>query len=87
AHVTAALGLPLGGVLVGIWDWRAVFAINIPLGLIGIVMTLIWIPRDEPRVRSERHGRGLLSALDPAGLTLFAVTITSVIFFLQSIPN
>lgn len=83
AQVTAALGLPLGGVLVGLWDWRAVFAINIPLGVIGIVMTLLWIPADAPRRREG--GRELASALDPAGLALFAAAIVGLILFLQGI--
>lgn len=83
AQVTAALGLPLGGVLVGVWDWRAVFAINIPLGVIGIVMTLVWIPKDETGPRGR--ARDLVSALDPAGLGLFALAVTALIVFLSDL--
>ena len=34
AQVTGVIGLPLGGVLVGVWGWRALFFINIPLAII-----------------------------------------------------
>ena len=87
AQVTAALGLPLGGVLVGVWDWRAVFAVNIPLGLIGIVMALAWVPRDEPIAAASRRVRSLTSALDPLGMALFAGAIVSLIAFLQGVRD
>ena len=90
AQVTSALGLPLGGVLVGVWDWRAVFAVNIPLGLAGIVMTLLWIPKDV-MVPSDRVGaqraRELTSAIDPLGVVLFAATVVALILFLQDLRS
>lgn len=90
AQVTSALGLPLGGVLVGVWDWRAVFAINVPLGLLGILMTLLWIPKDVIP-RSERVGlqraRELASAIDPLGVALFASTVVALIFFLSDLRS
>ncbi|SFR91628.1 Major Facilitator Superfamily protein [Agromyces sp. CF514] len=87
AQVTAALGLPLGGVLVGVWDWRAVFAVNIPMGLIGIAMALAWVPRDEPVAASARRPRELASAVDPFGMLAFAAAIVSVIVFLQTVAD
>ena len=44
--VTAAAGLPLGGVLVDAWGWRTTFLVNIPLAIATLVMALMWIPRD-----------------------------------------
>ncbi|WP_165314300.1 MFS transporter [Agromyces protaetiae] len=88
-QVTAALGLPIGGVLVGVWDWRAVFAINIPLGLVGIVLALLWIPRDEPLDAAARDFReivhSLVRTLDPLGMVLFAGAIVALIVFLQAV--
>lgn len=45
--VTPAIGLPLGGILVGAWGWQAAFLINVPLALITLGMAAFWIPRDQ----------------------------------------
>ncbi|OJV94752.1 MAG: hypothetical protein BGO39_23415 [Chloroflexi bacterium 54-19] len=84
-QVTTALGLPLGGVLVGLFGWRAVFFINIPLALIGITGTLVWVPRDVIKP-GQRRG-SLLQALDPLGITLFAGSIIGLLVFLQNLKE
>ncbi len=86
-QVTSALGLPLGGLLVGVWDWPAVFAVNIPLGLVGIAMTLAWLPADGPRARGSV--RALARALDVTGMALFAAAVVALIAVLSDItrPN
>ncbi|QAY58964.1 MFS transporter [Microbacterium protaetiae] len=86
-QVTAALGLPLGGLLVGLWGWPAVFAVNIPLGLAGIVLALVWLPADKPRVRSS--ARELARALDPLGMAFFTAAVIALIAVLSDVrhPN
>jgi EmrB/QacA subfamily drug resistance transporter len=37
AAVSAALGPPLGGLIVEVADWRWVFAVNLPIGIAGLV--------------------------------------------------
>ncbi len=44
ALVSSALGPVLGGVLIEIADWHWIFLINIPFGLLGIVLCLRWWP-------------------------------------------
>ncbi|KAA9111372.1 MFS transporter [Microbacterium rhizomatis] len=85
AQVTAALGLPIGGALVGIWGWPAAFAVNVPLAAIGVAMTLAWIPADGPIVRSST--RELLRALDVVGIALFAAAVVSLIALLSDIRH
>ena len=83
AQVTAVIGLPLGGLLAGVWGWRALFFVNIPLAIITYVLTLVGVATD-PRV--PREGRGsALKAIDIPGILLFAGAITSLLVFLSDL--
>ena len=44
ALVSSALGPVLGGVLVEVASWHWIFLINIPFGILGIVLALRWWP-------------------------------------------
>ena len=44
ALVSSALGPVLGGVLIEIASWQWIFLINIPFGIIGVVLALRWWP-------------------------------------------
>ncbi|MEU8234286.1 MFS transporter [Actinoplanes sp. NPDC048967] len=59
-----ALGLLVGGVLTDVFDWRAVFWVNLPVGLVLIVAVRLTIPRSpgerEP-VRLDLTGAALLT--------------------------
>ena len=83
SQITVVFGLPLGGVLVGAFGWRAIFAVNIPLALISMVLTLAGVAKDQP---VPRQGRArLLTALDIPGIALFAGAITSLLVFLSQL--
>ncbi len=85
AQVMAAVGLPLGGVLTGAFGWRSLFFINIPLGLLSIVLTVIGVARDG---RMERGGIGaILTRIDIPGIALFAGTVVSLLIFLGDLAN
>jgi predicted MFS family arabinose efflux permease len=86
ALVTATLGLPLGGVLVGAWGWRAVFFVNVPFALAALAMAAAWIPPDSP-VNVPGGARELASRIDLAGITGFAAAITALLVFLLSLPR
>ena len=62
--VGAVAGPAIGGVVVDFINWRAVFYLNIPLGLLGVVATLAVLRRWE----SERASRG--SSFDWTGAFL-----------------
>lgn len=46
--VAPLLGPVLGGLLVDAVSWRALFAINVPIGVAAIALTLALLPRDRP---------------------------------------
>ena len=84
-QATAALGLPIGGLLVGSVGWRSVFIVNIPLAIVGIVLTLVGVPADTPDPNARKQP--LLRALDPLGIVLFAGTIIALLLFLSDLTH
>jgi EmrB/QacA subfamily drug resistance transporter len=42
--VAAAAGPLLGGLLVQTWDWRAIFAVNLPIGVLTLGAALLFLP-------------------------------------------
>ncbi|MFD5572921.1 MFS transporter [Streptomyces cadmiisoli] len=68
-------GPPLGGLLVGAGGWQAIFAINVPLSLVCLVLGALWLPRTVPSKGTIRT--------DAAGMLLFAGSLTAFMFFLM----
>jgi MFS family permease len=83
---TAALGLPIGGVLVETVGWRWVFLVNVPVALIALAAAIIWIPSDPAR-DAPMHAREILSRIDLTGIIGFGMTMTALLAFLFSIPK
>lgn len=83
---TAALGLPIGGVVVETAGWRWVFLVNVPVALIALSAALIWIPRD-PEPQERRNVRGVLSSIDLAGIVGFGLATIALLLFLFSLQN
>lgn len=82
ASSAAMLGPVVGGLVVGSAGWQAIFLVNVPLTLLGIVLALSWIPADAP---THRRSRGdLLQSLDLPGVGLFAAALTAGLAFLLS---
>ncbi|MBH1938926.1 MFS transporter [Streptomyces sp. AV19] len=79
---SAAVGPALGGLLTGLAGWRAVFAVNVPLAVAGLLMALAWLPPDGPR---DTGGESLRTALDPLGVLLFTATLLPSMFFLTGL--
>lgn len=85
---TASLGLPLGGVLVGALGWRAVFFANVPVALVALAATLVWVSPDGPldRTRRTRRARDIAASLDVIGIVGFAVAMVALLLFLFELP-
>ncbi len=69
-------GPPLGGVLTDLFSWRAVFWINVPIGLIGFALVAWKIP-DVPPTRP--------GAPDLVGLALTGATLALVMFGIETV--
>ncbi|CAM3349653.1 MFS transporter [Occultella aeris] len=76
---STAVGPLLGGALIAAFGpeqgWRAVFLVNVPVGLVALV--LAW--RLLPRVRPARDG-GTKVSLDAPGLVLLGIAVVSFLF-------
>jgi MFS family permease len=75
AAVGLAAGTPLGGVLSQFYSWHWIFFINVPVGILAIILGCVVLPRD-----TEVVGEG---RLDIGGSGLLFVALVSLIFFLN----
>ena len=84
ASISATVGPTLGGVLVSLAGWPAIFLINLPVVALALVLALRVMPRDPPR---QTPPRGLMRTLDLRGALLFATTVALLFAFLVSLPT
>ncbi len=64
-----ALGPSLGGVLIAGFSWRAIFLVNVPLGILTFLLAYRYLPRDAQRPQADRAG------FDTMGTLLLALTL------------
>jgi EmrB/QacA subfamily drug resistance transporter len=69
------LGPVVGGAIVTLTDWRWIFYINIPIGVVGLALVTAFIP-DVGSSHSQR--------LDARGFLLVAVGLASVVFGMET---
>ncbi len=70
--VGTGLGLSLGGFLIAWFDWRAIFFVNIPLGIVALSLARYSLPAFPG---AARDGRSPLQGLDILGTTVMALTL------------
>lgn len=68
------LGPPVGGFLVTAFDWRLIFVINVPIGVIGLLLAWRFIPQLREATRRE---------FDLVGMALSGVALVALIFGLE----
>jgi EmrB/QacA subfamily drug resistance transporter len=69
--IGTALGPSLGGILIAGVGWRAIFLVNLPLGLIALLLAHRYLPRDRRAPKAERAG------FDHLGTLLLALTLAA----------
>jgi EmrB/QacA subfamily drug resistance transporter len=67
----AAAGPALGGFILHALDWRWIFFVNIPVGLLSLVLVRIYVPDLQPKNRDE--------TFDITGALLIGITMLSFI--------
>ncbi len=91
---SVAAGPVLGGVIINVFGtehgWRWIFFVNIPVGVLAIVLAVLWIPR--PLLRrsppDESGGHGRRHDLDPVGAVLLGLAVLAIMLpFVESRSN
>jgi EmrB/QacA subfamily drug resistance transporter len=65
-----AIGPALGGYLVEYLNWRLIFYINVPIGVLGVIAALVWLPK---------FTRGTSQRLDVWGFLTAAAGLVSLL--------
>jgi EmrB/QacA subfamily drug resistance transporter len=73
ALIGPLMGPPLGGFLTDALSWRSIFWVNVPVGLVGLLLTWRLLPPSPPEHPTSPDVRGML--LIGASLTLFMTGI------------
>ncbi len=69
--IGTTLGPSLGGVLIAGFGWRTIFLINVPLGILNLLLAHRYLPVDRRGPKTERAG------FDPVGTLLLALTLAA----------
>jgi EmrB/QacA subfamily drug resistance transporter len=69
--VGGIIGPIIGGVFVSYWSWRGIFLVNVPIGIVLIVLVAKFIPASSARAASR---------IDARGIALLAVAILTAMF-------
>lgn len=67
--IGTALGPSLGGVLIAGLGWRTIFFVNVPLGILTLLLTHRYLPADRRGLKTDRTG------FDNVGTLLLALTL------------
>lgn len=65
--VGTAMGPSVGGVLLSVWGWQAIFLVDVPLGLVAVALAFCYLPVDRPHALSSA-GSGFWPSLKDASL-------------------
>jgi MFS family permease len=69
--IGTALGPSLGGVLIAGFGWQAIFFVNLPLGVLALVLARRYLPADRRASAADQTG------FDPVGTLLLALTLAA----------
>ena len=71
------VGPPVGGFIVTYLDWRWIFYINVPIGLLGVVLVTVFINNDKGATRARFDVLGLVLSGGSLGCLFFGFEMAS----------
>ncbi|KAK6220660.1 hypothetical protein LQW54_002105 [Pestalotiopsis sp. IQ-011] len=80
--ITSAIGPILGGYLTSI-TWRWCFWINLPVGVVSLVLLVLLTPKTPPTEQRADTWLGKVKQLDPLGFILIAPAVICLLFALE----
>jgi len=83
---TVAIGPTIGGLLIGWFNWRAAFLVNVPFACVAFAMALCWIAKDASRPGGH-SAREVVTRIDLPGVAGFGAAMTALLVFLLSLPR
>jgi EmrB/QacA subfamily drug resistance transporter len=69
--IGTTLGPSLGGVLIAGFGWRTIFFVNVPVGILSLLLARRYLPMDHGRPTADQAG------FDTAGTLLLALTLAA----------
>jgi EmrB/QacA subfamily drug resistance transporter len=86
--VSAALGPVLGGLIIAALGeehgWRAIFLVNVPIGLVALVFVARMVPGREPAVPGQARDR---ADIDVVGAAILGAAVLAVLFPLVAVMS
>ncbi len=76
--LSLAMGPPIGGLLVDLVGWRAIFLVNLPIALAALVLAQVFLPES----RAERPRR-----VDPIGQVLVVLALATLTYAIIDGPR
>jgi DHA2 family multidrug resistance protein len=73
-----AIGPTLGGYLTDTLGWRWIFFINVPIGIIAVLMSIFFLPAD-----AKHHAQQRQQAIDWWGIALLVIAVGSLQYVLE----
>lgn len=77
--VGLSIGPAVGGALIALFGWRAIFYVNVPVGIVGTLLGALILPKDRP---GDAH-----AAFDWGGMAYFAGFLVSIMLALTEGPD
>jgi EmrB/QacA subfamily drug resistance transporter len=71
------IGPPLGGFITTYASWRWIFFLNLPLGLLGMVLSTIFVPNDRPEERPQLDASGFVLSGIACATLMYGVDLIS----------
>ncbi|HWM62276.1 MAG TPA: MFS transporter [Rhizomicrobium sp.] len=77
AVIGPILGPPVGGFIVTYLNWRWIFYINVPIGILGVILVSLFIANSRGEVPEKTDYKGIVLSSLSLGLLLFGFELTS----------